>query len=69
VWGSQECTLYTDPDKPTSDSGDKGPNLFTFLPQALKHYPLYPLRDARNAMIRAGFEPDQDFLWEYYYNV
>jgi tannase/feruloyl esterase/alpha/beta hydrolase family protein len=60
--------LWTDPDRPTSDPEDKGPNLFTFLPQALKYYPLYPLRDARNAMIRAGFEPKQDFQWEYYYN-
>jgi hypothetical protein len=61
--------LWTDPDGPTSDPEDKGPNLFTFLPQAIKYYPLYPLRDARNALIRAGFESDQDFQWEYYYNI
>ena len=54
--------LWTDPE-------DKGPNLLTFLPQALKYYPHYPIRMARNAMIEAGFEPDQDFLWEYYYNI
>jgi tannase/feruloyl esterase/alpha/beta hydrolase family protein len=60
--------LWTDPESPDSDPKDKGPNLLTFLPVALKYYPLYPLRDARNAMIRAGFEPDQDFQWEYYYN-
>src|SRR5215212_2182328 len=62
-------TLFADPDSTDSDPEDKGPNLLTFLPQALKYYPHYPLRDARNAMIRAGFEPDQDFLWEYYYTV
>jgi Alpha/beta hydrolase domain len=61
--------LWTDPEKPYSDPEDKGPNLLTFLPQALKYYPHYPLRMARNAMIKAGFEPDQDFLWEYYYNI
>jgi len=61
--------LWTDPDEPTSDPEDKGPNLFTFLPQALKYYPLYPLRDARNAMIRAGFDPKQEIQWEYYHNV
>ena len=61
--------LWTDPEKPLSDPEDKGPNLLTFLPQALKYYPHYPLRMARNAMIKAGFEPDQDFLWEYYYNI
>jgi hypothetical protein len=57
--------LWTDPDKPDSDPEDKGPNLLTFLPQALKYY---PFRMARNAMTKAGFEPDQEFLWEYYYN-
>jgi hypothetical protein len=61
-------TLFTDPDKSYSHPEDKGPNLLTFLPQALKYYPHYPLRDARNALIRAGFESDQDFLWEYYHN-
>jgi len=61
--------LWTDPDGPNSDPEDKGPNLLTFLPQALKYYPHYPLRMARNAMMRAGFESEQDFLWEYYFNI
>src|SRR5215207_2702731 len=58
---------WTDPESRNSAPDDKGPNLLTFLPQALKYYPLFPLRDARNAMIRAGFDPDQGFQWEYYY--
>ena len=60
-------TLFTDPDGPNSDP-DKGPNMFTFLPSALKHY-LSPLRTARAAMVEAGFELDQEFLWEFYYTV
>jgi hypothetical protein len=60
-------TLFTDPDSPNSDP-DKGPNLLTFLPSALKHY-LDPLRTARDAMIEAGFEWESSFLWEYYYNI
>jgi hypothetical protein len=60
-------TLFTDPDSTDSDP-DKGPNLLTFLPSALKHY-LNPLRTARDAMTKAGFESDQGFLWEYYYTV
>jgi hypothetical protein len=61
--------LWTDPDGPSSDPEDKGPNLFTFLPQALFYYPLYPLRFAREGMRRAGFGEDQAFLWDYYYNT
>jgi pimeloyl-ACP methyl ester carboxylesterase len=47
------------------------PNLFTYLPSALKHYPQY--RDTKNqaaqdAMIKAGFAEGSEFLWEFHYN-
>ena len=63
--------LWTDPEGPASDP-DKGPNLLTFLPWAIKYYPHY--RDtnsqaARDVMILAGFEAESDFLWPYYYQI
>jgi fermentation-respiration switch protein FrsA (DUF1100 family) len=50
----------------------QGPNLLTFLPPALRHYPAY--RDsgsqaARDAILAAGFAPGSEFLWEFHYNV
>ncbi|EGK11636.1 LigA protein [Desmospora sp. 8437] len=46
-------------------------NLLTYLPAALKHYPAYKQGDARaaGAMIRAGFQPGSQFLWDYHYLV
>lgn len=71
--GGVDCqgVLWTDPEEPDSDP-DKGPNLFTFLPMAIKYYPEYrdiKSRAARDAIIRAGFEPDSDFLWQYHYEI
>ena len=50
----------------------KGPNLFTYLPAALKHYPSYAAtgdQAAHDAMIRAGFAKGSEFLWPYNYGV
>lgn len=49
----------------------EGPNLFTYLPAALKHYPRYRLGDsqAHQAMIDAGFAPGSEMLWEHHYLV
>lgn len=54
-----------------------GPNLFTFLPPALKNFPVYANpaapqseRDAAFArIIAAGFPPETAFLWPFYYQV
>ena len=57
-----EGTLFRDP----------APNLFTYLPTALKHYPAYAAtgdEGAHDAMIRAGFQPGSEFLWPYHYAV
>jgi len=57
-----EGTLFRDP----------GPNLFTYLPTALREYPTYAAtgdRDSYRAMVRAGFQPGSEFLWEYHYGV
>jgi hypothetical protein len=61
--------LWTDPDAPTSDP-DGGPNLLTFLPPTLRHYPEY--RDAKSqaaydALIKTGFPEGTVFLWPYHY--
>jgi hypothetical protein len=50
----------------------EGPNLFTFLPAALKHYPRYRLLGdpvAYEAMIAAGFARGSEFIWEHHYLV
>lgn len=50
----------------------EGPNLFTFLPAALKHYPTYRAtgsQQAHDAMINAGFAPGSEMLWEHHYAV
>jgi hypothetical protein len=49
----------------------EGPNLFTSLPPALKHYPRYRAGDeaAHKAMLDAGWPAGSEFLWEYHYGV
>ena len=46
-----------------------GPNLFTYLPVALREYPKWRTGDqaAHDAMIRAGFAPGSEFLWDDHY--
>ncbi|HYN66238.1 MAG TPA: tannase/feruloyl esterase family alpha/beta hydrolase [Ornithinibacter sp.] len=49
-----------------------GPNLFTYLPTALKHYPAYAATGdaaAHDAMIGAGFAPGSEFLWPFHHAV
>ncbi len=55
-----EGTLFT----------ESGPNLFTYLPAALRNYPAYRSGDAEahQAMIDAGFEPGSEFLWDFHYS-
>ena len=45
-----------------------GPNLFTYLPTALEHYPAYVggSADAHDAMLAAGFAPGSEFLWDFH---
>ena len=48
------------------------PNLLTYLPEALTHYPSYAAtgdRDALEAMVDAGFNRASRFTWEYHYGV
>ncbi|SCK11698.1 3HB-oligomer hydrolase (3HBOH) [Streptomyces sp. WMMB 714] len=50
----------------------KGPNLLTFLPPALRHYPAYAqggpgADEARRKMHEAGFPRGTEFLWPYFY--
>ncbi|GAB2815064.1 tannase/feruloyl esterase family alpha/beta hydrolase [Streptomyces chlorus] len=52
----------------------EGPNLFTFLPPTLRHYPTYaaggPAADqAREEMHRAGFPAGSEFLWPFHHQV
>ncbi|MEU4895197.1 3-hydroxybutyrate oligomer hydrolase family protein [Streptomyces sp. NPDC044780] len=52
----------------------EGPNLFTFLPAALRDYPTYAAGgpaagQAREALLRAGFPADSEFLWPYHHEV
>jgi hypothetical protein len=49
-----------------------GPNMFTYLPIALKHYPDYRDKgdeEAHQAMLRAGFAEGSEFLWDFYYQT
>ena len=48
-----------------------GPNLFTYLPTALRDYPKYRAGDesAHRRMLAAGFAPGSEFTWEYHYGV
>src|SRR3954463_12346008 len=55
-----EGTLFT----------DDGPNLFTSLPVALQNYPKWRAtgdQAAHDAMIRAGFAPGSEILWDDHY--
>jgi predicted esterase len=48
----------------------EGPNLMTYLPAALKHYPAYAATGdptAHEAMIRAGFARGSEFLWPFHF--
>jgi hypothetical protein len=50
----------------------QGPNLFTYLPTALAHYPRYAATGdpaAHAAMIGAGFAPGSEFLWPFHHQV
>jgi predicted esterase len=45
-------------------------NLLTYLPTALRSYPAYKATGdsaAHEAMIRAGFAPGSEFLWDFHY--
>ena len=50
---------------------EQGPNLFTYLPVALKFYPECQLQGlsgpACDRMIQAGYEPGSEFLWPEHY--
>lgn len=49
----------------------EGPNLFTYLPTALRSYPKYAATGdeaAHQAMIDAGFAPGSEFLWPFHYS-
>jgi hypothetical protein len=49
----------------------EGPNLLTYLPTALRHYPDYVAgsEEAHQAMLDAGFAPGSEFLWELHYRI
>jgi Tannase and feruloyl esterase len=50
----------------------EGPNLLTYLPAAVRNYPLYAERrseQAHQAMLAAGFAPGSEFLWDFHYRV
>jgi hypothetical protein len=49
----------------------EGPNLLTYLPTALKHYPAYAAtgdQASHDAILAAGFEPGSEFLWPFHYS-
>jgi hypothetical protein len=48
-----------------------GPNLFTFLPPALRAYPRYTAGDptAHDEMLRAGFASGSEPTWDFHYRV
>lgn len=49
-----------------------GPNLFTYLPVALREYPSYAATgdpEAHAAMLKAGFAAGSEFLWPFHYAV
>ncbi|XRQ09060.1 tannase/feruloyl esterase family alpha/beta hydrolase [Actinomadura welshii] len=51
---------------------DNGPNALTYLPAALRNYPEYKATGSRRAhakMIKAGFAPGSEFLWDFNYSV
>jgi len=51
---------------------EDSPNLLTYLPVALRHYPAYAAtgdQAAHDAMIEAGFAKGSEFTWDYHYGV
>ncbi|MFD5093286.1 tannase/feruloyl esterase family alpha/beta hydrolase [Amycolatopsis thailandensis] len=50
---------------------EDGPNLFTFLPPAIKAYPAYVAgsTQAHQRILDAGFAPGSEFLWQYHNDV
>ncbi|MFB4276805.1 tannase/feruloyl esterase family alpha/beta hydrolase [Nonomuraea sp. MTCD27] len=51
---------------------DNRPNALTYLPVALREYPKYAAtgdREAHAAMLRAGFAPGSEFLWDFNYRI
>ncbi|WP_199745774.1 tannase/feruloyl esterase family alpha/beta hydrolase [Amycolatopsis sp. WAC 04182] len=50
---------------------EDGPNLFTFLPLAIKAYPAYAAGSAQahREILDAGFAPGSEFLWKYHNDV
>lgn len=51
---------------------EDGPNLLTFLPTALRDYPAYAKTGdprAHAEMLKAGFAPGSEPLWDYHYKV
>lgn len=50
----------------------EGPNLFTYLPVALRNYPEFRTtenEESHKAMLEAGFPKGSEFLWDYHYTV
>jgi len=49
----------------------EGPNLFTFLPEAMRDYPAYKAGDeqAHQRILAAGYAPGSEFLWQYHNDV
>jgi hypothetical protein len=49
----------------------KGPNMFDFLPAAMRAYPDHAAGspEAHQAMLDAGFAPGSEFLWPYHHKV
>jgi hypothetical protein len=48
-----------------------GPNLFTFLPEAMRNYPAHAAGDeqAHQRMLAAGYAPGSEFLWPFHHQV
>lgn len=57
-----EGTLFT----------EQGPNLFTYLPVTLRHFPEFRAtgsEEDHDAIIAAGFAEGSEFLWDYHYSI
>ncbi len=67
-----EGTLWRADGRGRAEAG-QGPNLFTFLPPALRAYPAYEAGGpgagaAHRKMLEAGFPAGSEFLWPYHYS-